>query len=154
MNIYLSVVDGVSLVRLSGVVDQTAAGRLHDTLVNLIGTGQRRVIIELSQVDLLTRAATRSLVVAAKLLQPPKGALRICGAHSTLGAMLDGLGHDYLLKRDPDLATSFSLLRSAGDQPPLPDRVSTIATPTPANANAAGPDTAEAGATLVAAGAR
>ena len=131
LKLSVSMIDNVSVVSVSGRVDQTACGPLYDTLFDAIGKGSGKLIIDLAGVDLLTRAASRSLVVAAKLLQPPHGAMRICGARSGVAAMLDGLGHDYLIKRDLDLIASLAALLperygsapragNAGAEPPMP----------------------------------
>ena len=126
----------VDLIRVSGVIDQIAAGPLYDTLFDIIGKGRGRLIVDMSGVDLLTRAAARSLVVAAKLLQAPHGAMRICGARAGVGAMLDGLGHANLLKRDRDLRASIEAL-TGGERRPMPHTTSNLGTPHPANTNVA-----------------
>jgi anti-anti-sigma factor len=112
ISIYISgrTADGITIVAIAGSVNRHAAGRLYDALVGCIGSGDTRLIVDLSGVHLLTHAGMRGLVVAAKLAAGAGGALRICGAERSIEAFLQGLGFNHLLKCDPTLQASVAAL--------------------------------------------
>jgi anti-anti-sigma factor len=92
---------GFTIVAISGAVDSHAAGQVYDTLVQHILEGRTRLIVDLSGVNRITRAGVRGLIVAAKLVTPGRGGIRICGARKPVVSFLRGLGLPYLIKLDP-----------------------------------------------------
>lgn len=112
MEIKIDVVEQVNLVRLSGILDSHATGQLYDVLVELIEAGNRQLVVDLSALSLLTRPGCRGLIVAARLMQTYRGAMRICGARGQVNDLLRNLGHDHLLKLDPTYIISLARLSS------------------------------------------
>lgn len=128
LQLSISTINGVAIVRVSGAVSRHAAGRLYDTLVNAIGDGRANLIVDLSHVSIVTRAGVRGLIVAAKLMQHASGDMRICGAQQSIEGFLRGLGFNHLLKCDPTLKVSMAAL-SAG--PKRTVTASAVITPEP-----------------------
>ena len=106
----VSTCDGIPVVRVSGTLDSRASGYLYDVLVDSTGKGNTKLIVDLSGVQSMTRAGVRGLVVAARRLAPPRGGMRICGADPSIEALLQGLGHNHLLKCDPTIQASMAKL--------------------------------------------
>ena len=112
MNISISTLDGIRLVRISGIVDKRGAGRLYDTLMAGINEGRAAIIVDISEVPRITRAGAHGLIVAARLLQASTRMIRISGARDEVETFLQGLGIDNLLKRDPSVTASLAVLAS------------------------------------------
>ncbi|MGB3245011.1 MAG: STAS domain-containing protein [Sulfitobacter sp.] len=102
--------DATVIVELSGDIDLYAAGDVLNALVGSAQTAKRKLVVDLSGVQRITRAALRGFVVAAKLLQSQRGDMRICGANPSVEASLRGLGMDHLLKFDASRARSIAAL--------------------------------------------
>jgi len=110
MKLSITIFNEIALVRISGTVDSHAAGHLYDGLVKRVREGDRTLIIDLAGVPVMTRAGVRGIIVAARLLQNARGAMRICGANTGVAAFLKGLGFDHLLVCDPTLQASLIAL--------------------------------------------
>lgn len=100
----------LSIVEIAGAVDSRSAGKLYDVLIDIVRDRRAKLIVDLSGVQSMTRAGVRGLVVAAKLLKPGKGKMRICGANRATEDMLRGLGLDHLLNYDPTIEASLAAL--------------------------------------------
>jgi anti-anti-sigma factor len=108
--------DGHAIVWISGVMDSRASGQVYDTLVQCIVEGRDSLIVELSGVPRISRAGARGLIVAARLIQPGRGCMRICGANASVESFLQQLGFGNLLKIDPTLEVSMAELAGDGQQ--------------------------------------
>lgn len=124
MKIVQNAVGEFSIVKVSGNVDRHSSGLLYDTLSEIAGGGATRLIVDLSDVSHLTRAGSRGLIVAARLMQTRGGEMRICGASLAILGILQGFGFDHLFKCDPSPSASFLALtpQAAGTGHALPPR--------------------------------
>lgn len=113
MELSFTPVDDILVVSISGAIDRHASGPLYDALVGRVRSGWTKMIVDLSDVDLLARSSVRGLVVAARLLMGAGGELRICGANNSIAALLRGLGFNHLMRCDPTIEASIIAL-SAG----------------------------------------
>lgn len=103
-------IDEFALVEVSGIVDSNAAGPLCGMLVECVGDGCKKLIVDLSGVTHVTHAGARGLIVAAKLLRSGGGEMRVCTARPAAEEMLRGLGFHHLLKCDPTVEHSIIAL--------------------------------------------
>lgn len=105
-------IDDFLIVEVDGIVDSNATGPLCDTLVEAVGDGWKKLIVNLAGVPYATHAGVRGLIVAARLLRTGRGEMRVCGANAATGKMLRGLGFHHLLKCDPTV--EYSILALSG----------------------------------------
>ncbi|MFN0262895.1 STAS domain-containing protein [Tepidamorphus sp. 3E244] len=119
MRLSVETLEGFAVAKISGAIDSHAAGLLSDALVQCIGDGLGRTIVDLSGVQLATRAGIRGLIVAARLVQPGRGAMRICGASGQLADFLEGLSLGHLLKVDATLDEAIENMRAVDGLPGL-----------------------------------
>jgi anti-anti-sigma factor len=110
MDLFVMPLDDILVVRVSGAVDRLAAGRLYDVLIKTITDRRAKLIVDLSDVYLMTRAGARGLIVAAKLLQSGGGEMRIAGAKRSIEAFLQDLGFTHLLICEPNLGAAMMAL--------------------------------------------
>jgi anti-anti-sigma factor len=117
MKFSITPVDEFLLVEVAGAVDHNAAGKFYDALVETVGDRSTKLILDLSGVHLLTRAAARGLIVAARLLKSGSGEMRICGAAPPVETGLKSLGFDHLLKFDRSRNASMAALKRVMGRP-------------------------------------
>jgi stage II sporulation protein AA (anti-sigma F factor antagonist) len=62
-----------------GRVDSVSSGELEKAVLSRIDGGERRVVLDLAGVEYISSAGLRVLLMAAKRLKEPPGALVLCG---------------------------------------------------------------------------
>jgi anti-anti-sigma factor len=87
----------VTVADVSGRMDSASAGYAYDELVKLAQSGITKLLLNLEQVDFLSSAGMRSILVAAKLLRGSHGMLQICGAKDVVRHALELSGFTSLL---------------------------------------------------------
>jgi anti-sigma B factor antagonist len=68
----------VTIVDVKGRIDSASAKSLGDRLTSLIEAGHARVVVDLDQVDYISSAGFRVLLVAARLAEEASGNLALC----------------------------------------------------------------------------
>lgn len=76
----------------SGLIDTRASQEFEQHVVGLFGDGVRSVIVDLSQVDLITSAGIRVLVMMGQRLQRNGGGLVLCSLSETVRGVFDVAG--------------------------------------------------------------
>ena len=67
--------NGTVIVGVKGRIDASNAGELEGKLVGLIGGGEKRLLLDMGELDYISSAGLRALLVAAKRLGSQKLAL-------------------------------------------------------------------------------
>ncbi|GAA2626376.1 hypothetical protein GCM10010399_67330 [Dactylosporangium fulvum] len=119
----LRVTRGVPVVELSGDVDATAAGALHEALVTA-GRRPPHVVIDLAQAKTLDSVALAELVTARHRAAQAGGHACLAGLPGRVSRMLHTLCLQHLFVELPDRESALAWLR--GD--PLPHRPAAGAT--------------------------
>ena len=103
----------IRILAVSGRIDLYSAGSFYDALVEAVGDAQADLVIDLAGVFRLTGAGMRGLVVAAKLQQSARRAMRLCGANPAIESFLRGRGYDHLLRFEPTIEHAIKALSPA-----------------------------------------
>jgi len=61
-----------------GRVDSTNAGTFETAVMDRIGAGERRLVIDFSRLDFISSSGLRVILLAAKALKVAQGALVLC----------------------------------------------------------------------------
>jgi len=69
---------------LSGKLDSTTAKTFEDTILGRIESGDRRLVVDLSQLDYISSAGLRVFALAGKRLNSANGKLVLCGFRKTI----------------------------------------------------------------------
>jgi anti-anti-sigma factor len=69
----------ILLVRLSGRLDGTNAAEAEQALLGRIESGPTRVVLDMTELDYISSAGLRVVLLAAKRLRKAEGALSLCG---------------------------------------------------------------------------
>lgn len=79
MDILIGQTDGVSTVEPRGRIDSITAKEFGDRICGLIGSGAKRVVIDLANIAYISSAGFRALLIAGKLAEESEGKLALCG---------------------------------------------------------------------------
>lgn len=122
----------IAFVTLKGTLNASATGHLSDVLTGFVTQGWRKIFVDLSVLQSVTRAGGGPLVVAAKLLRTRRGETRICNAAPPTEVFLKTVSFRHLLTFDADRPASLKVLSPQSQQ----------AAKTDANLPCSGSDTA------------
>jgi anti-anti-sigma factor len=88
----------VLVVDMSGRLDSHTAGDAGDRIVKIAQGEDKRVLLNLDQLDYVSSAGLRVIVTGAKLLQGNRGELKICNAKGGVKNVLETSGFHSLSK--------------------------------------------------------
>jgi anti-anti-sigma factor len=83
---------GVVTLRLSGRLDTTTARAFEDKILGRIESGERHVVIDLAQLDYISSAGLRVIVLAGKRLSAANGKLVLCSLKDQVREVFDIAG--------------------------------------------------------------
>jgi anti-anti-sigma factor len=101
MNISTRQIYNVIVVDMVGRLDSTTSGYGYEEMVKITQGDIKRVVVNLSQLDFVTSAGLRILLIAAKLLQTAGGKLNLCEANDRVQQVLETAGFNSLLHLYP-----------------------------------------------------
>jgi anti-anti-sigma factor len=85
-------VGGALLIAPEGRVDSVSSGELERLVVSRIDAGDKRLVLDLSGVEYISSAGLRVLLMAAKRLREPPGALVLCEMGPSVRTVLELAG--------------------------------------------------------------
>jgi anti-anti-sigma factor len=94
----------VQIVDIAGRLDSSTSGYGYDELVKIAKGDNKQVLINLEQLEFVTSAGLRALLVAAKLIQSAGGQLKLCSANEMVANVLTTSGFNSLLFLYPNEA--------------------------------------------------
>ncbi len=83
---------GVVTLRLSGRLDTTTAPAFEDKILGRIESGERHVVIDLAQLDYISSAGLRVIVLAGKRLSAANGKMVLCSLKDRVREVFDIAG--------------------------------------------------------------
>lgn len=117
-------VDGMEIVEESrnGIVAVAAKGRLDSTtspdlekhLLGLVDGGARRLVVDLKDIEYVSSAGLRVLLLLAKRLKVAPGDLVLCGLSPAVRQVFDLAGFVPLFRLEPSREDAFARLSSGG----------------------------------------
>ena|SRR5271165_4605771 len=117
MNLTHKVWSGLLVIRPRGRVDSDTAGTFEAHCVSLICEGPTKVIVDFSDVDYISSAGLRALLIAAKKAKSLGGALTLCGLKGSVGKVMSVSGFDTILGTHADLPEAAAALGACGIGP-------------------------------------
>jgi anti-sigma B factor antagonist len=88
---------GVLILGLSGKLDATTAKTFEDKILAEIEAGDRRLMLDLSQLDYVSSAGLRVFLVAAKRLRSRDGKIALCSLRDHVQQVFDLSGFSSIL---------------------------------------------------------
>ena len=104
--------DGALVIAPVGRVDSVSSGELERHVVARLDAGARRVVIDMAGVEYISSAGLRVLLVAAKRLKPPVGALELCGLGPSVRTVLELAGFTSLFTIEPARAQALARIEA------------------------------------------
>ena len=83
---------GITVVYLSGQLGSTTYGEVSDRLVKMVKDGVDKILLNLKDLEFITSAGLRSILVPAKLQKGRSGQLMMCEANETVSEILKTSG--------------------------------------------------------------
>jgi anti-sigma B factor antagonist len=99
----------VMLLGIKGRLDTSTASRLEEKLLALINGGERRLTLDCSQLDYISSAGLRVLLLAVKRMKEVNGKIVLCALKDQIKEVFDIAGFSSLF---PSFATQEEALRS------------------------------------------
>lgn len=92
MNITEDRIADIVILALSGKLDATNAKTFENKILADIGSGNRRFVIDMSQLDYVSSSGLRVFLVAAKRLQAENGRIVLCSLQDQIRQVFDIAG--------------------------------------------------------------
>lgn len=89
MEISQDIVDGKIVVSLSGRIDSTAAVEFEEQLITIIDQGNNVMAVDFLNVQFISSAGLRVLLLAAKKVKPYNGKLHLCNMSKDVREVFD-----------------------------------------------------------------
>jgi anti-sigma B factor antagonist len=97
----------ISVIDISGRLNLgNTLQALERSVLNLIGTGSRKVIVNLSALDYIDSAGIGMLISCSGQMEQHQGQMRIAGARGAVAKALDMVHMSRIAALDPDLETA------------------------------------------------
>jgi anti-anti-sigma factor len=84
------------VMSLVGRIDASNSKDLEEQCLELISSGETKMVFDLTEVNYVSSAALRVFLLAAKRISAAKGSVRLCGLSTTLKDVFDISGFSKL----------------------------------------------------------
>ena len=84
------------VISLVGRIDASNSKDLEEQCLELISSGETKMVFDLTEVNYVSSAALRVFLLAAKRISAAKGSVRLCGLSTTLQDVFDISGFSKL----------------------------------------------------------
>lgn len=98
MQITTEKVDTTLVVIPAGRLDSNNATGFEKTVTDYVRNGERRVVIDLSQIDYISSAGLRVVLMLVKQLKSGSGSLVLCGMKPSIREVFDISGFSKILQ--------------------------------------------------------
>jgi len=101
----------VLIVRLTGRLDSSAAPGAEQDFAGVLGGGSPHIAIDLSDLEYISSAGLRVLLIVAKKVQQAKGKIALCGLTPNVREIFAISGFDAIFSIQPDAAAAVAAVR-------------------------------------------
>lgn len=113
MNIKEETVNGATVLKTEGRIDSGNAAEFEARLVQAVGGGKSRVVVDMAQLNYISSAGLRSLLVAAKKARPAGGRIALSAMAPHIREVFDLSGFSSLFEIHSDAAAAVAALTGA-----------------------------------------
>lgn len=99
-----------TIITITGRLDAVTAPEYEKKIRELIDGGNLHLVVDFEQLDYISSAGLRGLLVTAKLLKAKKGQLRFANVTGTVKEVFDISGFNSIFQMDSSLAASLAAL--------------------------------------------
>ena len=101
----------VLVVRLTGRLDSSAAPGAEQDFAGVLGDGAPHIAIDLSDLEYISSAGLRVLLIVAKKVQQAHGKIALCGLTPNVREIFAISGFDAIFSIQPDAAAAIAAVR-------------------------------------------
>lgn len=101
----------VAIVKLAGRLDSSAAPPADESFARVLGSGTPRLAIDMSQLEYISSAGLRVLLVVAKKVQQAKGKMVLFGLVPHVREVFSISGFDKIFAIETDAAAAVAAVR-------------------------------------------
>ena len=98
-----------TIVHISGRIDAATSDTLEDTIMDILDTGENRIILNLSDTNYISSAGLRVLVVVSKQLQEA-GQFCLCSLNDNVREIIEMSGFNTFIDIYEDYGTAQSAI--------------------------------------------
>jgi anti-anti-sigma factor len=91
------------VVTLDGRIDANSAKELEQQCLSWIDGGEHKMVMDFSQVNFISSAGLRVILLVAKKLEQVKGKVKLCGLNATLKDVFEISGFSKLFEIVPSV---------------------------------------------------
>ncbi|MEK4035059.1 STAS domain-containing protein [Methylocystis sp. IM3] len=110
MDLSHEVSNGLLVVRPKSRIDSGTAASFETQCAALLEKGPHKIVIDLSEVDYVSSAGLRALLIAAKKAKSLGGALTLCGLRGSVSEVMAVSGFDAMLGAHPGVEEAAAAL--------------------------------------------
>jgi anti-anti-sigma factor len=110
MDIHQTTRDGVTVLAPSGRIDTTTSGRVEESVRRMVDEGVRELVIDFSNVEYISSAGLRVLLVLAKRMRDLQGRLVLCGMPESVRQVFRLAGFMPLFRIEPSQEAALASL--------------------------------------------
>lgn len=110
MNITEESVNGVTVLRTEGRIDSGNAAEFEVALVQALGAGPTRLVVDMARLTYISSAGLRSLLIAAKKARPSGGRIALSAMAAHIREVFDLSGFSSLFEIHGDAASAVAAL--------------------------------------------
>lgn len=103
-------VDGKVVIGLGGRIDSTAAVEFEEKLIGIIETGTNSMVVDFVNVQFISSAGLRVLLLAAKKVKTDNGKIVLSGLSSDVKEVFDISGFSSIFDIFPDINSAAKAL--------------------------------------------
>jgi anti-anti-sigma factor len=101
----------IAVVRLAGRLDSSSAQAVEDSFAALLEGGVPQLAIDMSELEYISSAGLRVLLVVAKKMQQAQGRVALFGLLANVREVFAISGFDTIFAIQPDMAAAVTALR-------------------------------------------
>ncbi|WP_363349590.1 STAS domain-containing protein [Methylocystis echinoides] len=103
--------NGLRVVRPMSRIDSGTAAAFEEQCAALLDDGPHKVVVDFSQVEYVSSAGLRALLIAAKKAKSLGGALTLCGLRGNVKEVMAVSGFDVILGSHPSVQEAAAALQ-------------------------------------------
>ncbi len=88
----------ITLVKMHGSLASTTAGQGNEEMKKILDAGTKKIVLNLGDLDYMSSAGMRVLLLTSKLLSNDRGEMKICEAKGVVGEALTTSGFNSMIQ--------------------------------------------------------
>jgi anti-anti-sigma factor len=104
--------DEIYISRPKGRLDSSACPAFEAEIVGALGAGNQRVLFDFSELDYISSAGLRVILMAAKRLKESGGKMALCSLNEMIREVFEVSGFDRILEIQPNADSARTRLAS------------------------------------------